>query len=191
MIYGWIYDNFGWFGLFGATVLFGFTFYAIFVQFSYYYYFVRQRSRYVPDYQESAHELRQARLWSIRNIVGNTLLILPVQLLIVFGWSKLYVDVAEYGLPYLLASSIGALAFAETAIYWLHRFLHVRPFYGWRTRFIIAFLRTHLDDRIRLQSVDSFIRSLPYHVYVFIVPTNVWVYFSLWVFIIVLDGDDS
>ena len=96
MVYSWLFGNFGWFGLFRATILFGFTFYAIFVNLSYYWYFVRGRAHYVPDYRESSHELQQARLWSSRNTVGNTLLVLPVQLLIVFGWWRLCPNVAEH-----------------------------------------------------------------------------------------------
>jgi Delta7-sterol 5-desaturase len=182
MIYSWLNGNFGWFGLFGATILFGFTFYAIFVNLSYYWYFVRQRAHYVPDYRESSHELQQARLWSIRNIIGNTLLVLPVQLLIVFGWSRLYPNVAEHGYSYLLASLIGAIAFAETAIYWLHRSLHVQPFYGWLHAVHHRFREPTSAIAYAFNPLDSFVQSLPYHVYVFIVPTNVWVYFALWMF---------
>jgi lathosterol oxidase len=182
MIYGWIYDNLGWAGISGVTLLSGLTFYAIVVQFSYYYYFVRHRGRYVPDYRESPDEMRQARLWTIRNLVGNTLLVLPIQLLIVFGWSKLYIDVGTYGWPYLLVSSIGALAFAETAIYWLHRMLHVRPLYSWLHAVHHRFREPTSMTSYAFNPVDSFIQSLPYHVYVFLVPTNVWVYLSLWTF---------
>ena len=63
MIYGWAYDNFGWVGLSVLTLLSGLALYGIVVQFSYYYYFVRHRDRYVPDYRESPRELRQARVW--------------------------------------------------------------------------------------------------------------------------------
>jgi hypothetical protein len=88
-------------------------------------------ARYVPDYRPSRTELRQARLWSIINIVGNSLLVFPVQLSIVLGWFRLYVGVTDHGWTYLMLSSIGAVAFAETAIYWSHQLLHARPFYGW------------------------------------------------------------
>src|SRR5215470_11832988 len=108
MIYNWLHDNFGWAGLLSATIAFGLAFCATVVQGSYCYYFVWYRAKYVPDYRESAYELRQARLWSLHNIVGNALLILPVQLMIVWGWSRLYLDVDAYGWPYLLVSLIGA-----------------------------------------------------------------------------------
>ena len=73
-------------------------------------------SNSVPDYRESAHEIRQAWRRSAYNIAGNTLPILPVQILIVSGQSRLY-DIHQYGIAYLAASAVGALAFAETAIY--------------------------------------------------------------------------
>jgi lathosterol oxidase len=182
MIYHWLYDQFGWLGLPGASMLFGFVFWAVFVHLSYQYYFVRHRDRYVPDYRESPDELRQARRWSFLNILGNALLLLPIQLLIVFNWSRLYLDVDDYGWPYLVMSSIGALAFAETGIYWAHRLLHVPPFYRWLHAIHHRFREPNPTAAYAFNPADSFFLSLPYHVYVFIVPTNFWVYFSLYVF---------
>ena len=182
MIYSWLYERLGSVGMFGATLLFGLTFYFVFVQFSYYYYFVRHRSRYVPDYRTSAEEIRQARLWSVRNIIGNAVLIYPIQLLIVFGWSRLYFGLDDRGWFYLVACFVGAIIFAETAIYWLHRALHVRPFYGWLHAVHHEFREPTSLAAYAFNPLDSFLQSLPYHVYVFIVPTNAWIYFGMWLF---------
>jgi Delta7-sterol 5-desaturase len=182
MIYSWLYERFGWLGLPAASALFGFAFWAVFVHLSYYYYFVRHRSRYVPDYREVVDELREARRWSFVNILGNALLLLPIQLLIVFNWSRLYLDVDQYGWPYLILSLIGALAFAESGIYWAHRLLHVQPVYRWLHAVHHRFREPNPSAAYAFNPVDSFFQSLPYHFYVFIVPTNLWVYFALYLF---------
>jgi lathosterol oxidase len=182
MFYGWLYDRFGWIGLPGASLVFGLTIWAVFVQLSYYYYFVRHRDQYVPDYQESADLLRKARNWSLVNILGNTLFLLPIQLLIVFKWSRLYVDIGEHSRIYLIISAVGALAFAETGIYWTHRVLHMQPFYRWFHAAHHQFREPTPHVAYAFNPVDSFLQSLPYHLYIFIVPTNVWVYFCLYGF---------
>jgi len=110
---------------------FGVLVYAVFVALSYHYFFVRHRVEYVPDYRPSRVELATACKWSICGVLGNALLLLPIQLMIAHGWSRLYVGLAERGWPVLLLSSLGAVAVAETGVYWTHRMLHTDPFFRW------------------------------------------------------------
>ena len=182
MIYVWLHAHLGWPGVIAITAGFGAAFYVIVAGLSYRHYFDRHREAYVPDYRAQPHELRQAWTWSAYNIAGNTLLILPVQVLIVAGQSRLYTDVNEHGLFYLAVSAIGALLFAETAIYWLHRMLHVRPLFRHLHAVHHRFREPNPMIAYAFHPVDSFTQSLPYHLYVFIVPTNFWVYFPLFIF---------
>jgi lathosterol oxidase len=182
MIYVWLQDQLGWAGLVAATAGFGFLFYALVAGASYHYFFRRHRERYVPDYQPKPRWLKRACTLSAWNILGNTLLILPVQVLIVTGHSRLYTDVAERGVPYLLLSALGALLFAETAIYWLHRMLHLRPLFRLLHAPHHRFREPNPLIAYAFHPVDSFTQSLPYHIYVFLVPTCFWVYFPLFIF---------
>ena len=182
MLYNWIYAYSGPAGIAGATLAFGFLFYFLFVQLSYQYYFVRNRDRYVPDYQMSPDELKDARRWSIKNILGNTLFVFPIQLLIVFGWSQLYVGLGDRGWLYLFVSAAGAIVFAESCIYWLHRALHLRPLYSRLHAVHHRFREPNSLVAYAFNPIDSFLQSLPYHVYIFLVPTNAWVYMGLWIF---------
>ena len=61
------------------------------------------------------HRIRSAVLWSVYGLLGNAVLVLPVQLLIVHGYVPLYHDVSAYGWLYLAASMIGAVAFSRTS----------------------------------------------------------------------------
>ena len=182
MIYTWLYQQWGWFGLLGTTALFGLAFYWLLVRSSYHYYFVRHRQKYVPDYEESIDELKSAKFWSLTNIVVTAFLVLPIQLLIVFNWSKLSVSVADYSWRDFVLSALGAVLFAETCIYWLHRMLHVPPFYRWLHVVHHRFHEPNPRAALAFHPLDSFIQALPYHVYVFLVPTHVVVYFALFTF---------
>jgi Delta7-sterol 5-desaturase len=182
VVYQWIYYKFSWPGLLGASLFFGLIFYICFVPLSYYYYFVRHRDDYVPDYHASPRLLALARRWSVWNILGNSALILPIQWLIGTGHSRLYDGVAAHGWGYLVLSAIGALAFAETAIYWIHRMLHV----GWFMRHLHAIHHRFREPTpvitYAFHPLDSFLQSLPYHLYAFVIPLNSLVYLAFFIF---------
>jgi len=66
-----------------ATSAFGLLLYSVVASLSYYVYFARNRERFVPTYKARPREIRSAVLWSIYGLLGNAVLVLPVQLLIV------------------------------------------------------------------------------------------------------------
>lgn len=49
----------------------------------------------------------------------------------IHGYSKLYSNVEEYGIPYMVLSFIGFLFFTDMCIYWIHRWEHHPLVYGW------------------------------------------------------------
>src|SRR5262249_14698378 len=140
------------------------------------------RERFVPGYRFDRRRIRLAILWSIYGLVGNAVLVLPVQLMIVHGYFPLYDEIDACGWLYLLVSCIGALGFAETCIYWIHRALH--------TSFLYRTLHVH-HHRFReptpyvafaFHPLDSFAQSTPYHLYALIVPLYGWAYLALFAF---------
>jgi lathosterol oxidase len=179
MIYHWLYEQYGWIGLLIATAVFGLVLYGVVASLSYYVHFVRYRDRFVPAYRACRGKIRRAVLWSVYGLLGNAILVLPVQLLIVYGYFPLYYDIRACGPPYLVASFVGAVIFAETCIYWIHRALH--------TGFLYRVLHVH-HHRFReptpyasfaFHPLDSFAQSVPYHVYAFFVPMYAWAYLAL------------
>ncbi|MEY9706414.1 sterol desaturase family protein [Bradyrhizobium diazoefficiens] len=182
MIYQGLHSHYGWTGLLVATALFGHLLYFTAASLSYYVYFVLGRDRFLPAYREDRKKIRGAILWSVYGLVGNAVLVLPVQLLIVHGYFPLYHAIGEHGVAYLIISCVSALVFAETCIYWIHRALH----FG----FLYRLLHVH-HHRFReptpyaafaFHPLDSFAQSLPYHVYALIVPMYDWAYLALFAF---------
>src|SRR5262249_12700335 len=182
MIYQWLHSHYGLAGLLIATTAFGLLLYFAAASLSYFIYFVHGRERFVPGYRFDRRRIRLAILWSIYGLVGNAVLVLPVQLMIVHGYFPLYDEIDACGWLYLLVSCIGALVFAETCIYWIHRALH--------TSFLYRTLHVH-HHRFReptpyvafaFHPLDSFAQSTPYHLYALIVPLYGWAYLALFAF---------
>ena len=186
MIYHWVYDVFGAPGLFGMTVIFGLVFVALLAGSSYLIFFVWHRRRFAPDYRPDTAENKGAVLWSCYSVAGNAVFVLPVQLLIVFGNSRIYYEIEDYGWGYLIASFLGAIVASETLIYWIHRALH--------TRFLYRTVHVH-HHRFReptplasvaFHPIDSFAQSFPYHIYALFVPVYFWLYLAMIVYVTLL-----
>lgn len=45
------------------------------------------------------------------------------------GWTKMYFDVEEFGIPYLLFTIVLVLLIHDTYFYWGHRFMHLKNIY--------------------------------------------------------------
>ena len=179
MLYTIIYGQYGWLGLIGVSLAFGFLLYASMAGLFYFYYFQLHRAWFLPSYRPDPTELRHAIRWSIYGTVGNAFLLLPIQLLVVHGYSRVYYDVAEQGWAYLPLSLAGVILFAETAIYWIHRALHTRVLYRWLHRHHHRYREPMPLASFAFHPIDSFAQSLPYHIFVFLLPLQDWIYVGL------------
>jgi lathosterol oxidase len=185
LLYHWLLDAYGPFGVFVATALSGLMFYLLLSGGSYLIFFVWKRDTFVPDYESDMAELRRSVKWALIGIAGNSILIFPVQMLIVGGYGQIYYSFDDYGLVFSLVSLVGAIVFTDTAIYWIHRALH--------TRFLYRTLHVHHHSfreptpmmSVSFHPLDSFTQSLPYHVYALLVPMHFSVYVGLVAFVTV------
>jgi lathosterol oxidase len=178
MIYQWLHSHYGWAGLLAATSAFALMSYFFIASFSYYIYFVRGRDRFVPGYRADRRQIRRAVLWSLYGTLGNAVFVLPIQLAIVHGYFPLYYDIASYGWLYLIASGVGAVIFAETCIYWIHRLLHLGFFYRTLHVHHHRFREPTPYTSFAFHPIDSFAQSVPYHVYALFVPMYAWTYLA-------------
>ncbi|KAA1467305.1 hypothetical protein DENSPDRAFT_832318 [Dentipellis sp. KUC8613] len=120
---------------------------------------------------------------SLRAFPGITLLTLPWFEAEVRGHSKLYSDVSEYGIAYLIFSVPFFLLFTDYAIYWVHRLLHHplvykhihKPHHKWLVPTPFASHAFHF--------VDGYLQSVPYHLFIFLFPLQRWLYLGLFVFV--------
>ena len=122
--------------------------------------------------------------YALRSIPGMILLTVPIMLLEVRGYSKLYVGVDGAKGWMMLAASIAAfLMFTDCLIYWIHWGLHSRILYKtlhkghhkWKVPTPFASHAFH--------PVDGWLQSLPYHLYPFLFPLHKVLYLALFVFV--------
>jgi len=100
------------------------------------------------------------------------------------GWSKLYESLDAYGgMWYIILTIPLYLLFTDTCIYWIHKWLHLPIFYGpihkTHHRWIVS---TPFASHA-FHPADGFLQSLPYHIYVFLIPLNKYVYLLLFFFV--------
>lgn len=185
MIYQWVHESYGPGGLFAMTVGAAFVLYGVLAGGSYWLFFLRMRRRFFPDYTPDPKEIRRSVAWSACSLLGNALLVLPIQLLIVYGNSHVYYDVAEYGWGYLGLSFVGIILVSETMIYWIHRGLHTRFLYRHVHVYHHKFHEPTPLMCLAFHPIDSFSQSLPYHLFALALPINFWLYLSLVLFVTV------
>ncbi|KAJ4320221.1 c-5 sterol desaturase [Neodidymelliopsis sp. IMI 364377] len=170
---------------FGACSL-----YFIFSALSYYLIFDR-RLEYHPRFLKN--QVRQEIKSSMTAVPFINLLTLPWFLAEVRGHSLLYGD-NKYGWSWLLVSTVLYMAFNDVAIYWIHRLEHHpsvykyihKPHHKWIVPTPWAALAFH--------PLDGYVQSLPYHIFVFLIPMNRYLYTLLFVAvqiwtIFIHDGD--
>ena len=115
----------------------------------------------------------------------------PIFVLEVRGYGRLYMDIGDDSANFLGVSNWGFIAlsivsflmFTDCLIYWIHRWLHHRWVYKyihkghhkWKVPTPFASHAFH--------PIDGFMQSLPYHIYPFIFPLHKVVYLVLFVFV--------
>lgn len=166
----------GWPGVYLALVTFGMLSYFVLSGGSYLWFFVLRRDKYVPDYKPDPKEIRASIKWAFYSIAGNAVLMMPLEVAMSRGYTKLYTRFDQYGYAYLLLTVVVELIVSETLIYWIHRGLHWRFFY--RTLHI-----SHHQFRsptplasVAFNPLDSFAQAFPHHLCVFLFPLNTYVY---------------
>jgi lathosterol oxidase len=139
--------------------------------------------RLLQHKQALPNQVRQEIACASYALVVMALLSVPIWLLEVRGYAKLYSSIDEYGWPYLLASVAGFLVFTDTCIYWIHRWFHhpaVYPYvhkehHKWKVPTPYASIAFH--------PVDGWSQALPYHVFVFLFPMQRHIYLALFVMV--------
>jgi len=116
------------------------------------------------------------------------LLTAPIVVLECQGYSQLYGPgtahgYSDYGHVYTIVTAAIFLLFTDMCIYWIHRGLHMKPFYQtlhkdhhkWKSPTPFASHAFH--------PVDGWVQSVPYHVFAFVVPMHKLVFLGLFIFV--------
>ncbi|ESP01970.1 hypothetical protein LOTGIDRAFT_206094 [Lottia gigantea] len=101
------------------------------------------------------------------------------------GYSKLYDNVHDwkhgwFGIVWSIATFI---LFTDMAIYWIHRWLHLKQVYKYLHKLHHKWKVTTPFASHAFHPLDGFIQSLPYHLYPFFFPLHKITYLVLFVFV--------
>lgn len=113
----------------------------------------------------------------------TTIITIPWFLAEIHGYSKLYNDVDEYGWGYLFLSLALFLAFTDMCIYWIHRWEHHPALYWWLHKPHHAWKIPTPYAAFAFHPLDGYFQSLPYHIFVFLFPMNVYMYLIAFVIV--------
>lgn len=126
------------------------------------------------------NQIRREIVLSLKSIPVMGVLTTPFFLGEVRGYSRLYqfteVDVR---LSDIIMSVIGFIVFTDTAIYWIHRWLHHPLVYAYVHKPHHQWIVTTPFASHAFHPLDGFLQSVPYHVYVYLFPMEEHLYFAL------------
>eukprot|EP01104_Vermistella_antarctica_P018734 TRINITY_DN7055_c0_g1_i1.p1 TRINITY_DN7055_c0_g1~~TRINITY_DN7055_c0_g1_i1.p1 ORF type:complete len:303 (-),score=78.34 TRINITY_DN7055_c0_g1_i1:100-1008(-) len=160
---------------FGAFVM-----YLLFATLSYYTLWDRtmeDHAKFLPN------QVRKEMTLSLTSMPIMAAFTIPILLAEVRGYSQLYDNWDDYGLPYYILSLFLFLVFTDFGIYWIHRWLHLpwlyknvhKPHHRWLLPTPFASHAFH--------PIDGFSQSVPYHIFVFCFPMHKWAYLGMFVFV--------
>jgi len=101
------------------------------------------------------------------------------------GYSKLYEGINGIaGWIYILFSVIVYLSWDDMCIYWIHRWIHHPKLYPYIHKPHHKWIVPTPFASYAFHPIDGFLQSLPYHVFIFIMPLHKFVYIGLFLIVI-------
>lgn len=128
------------------------------------------------------HQIRRELSVAIPSIFGMSLITLPLFLL-ELRYARLYRDVSEYGVPYMIFSTIVFFFVTDGLVYVAHRLLHTRLLYGPIHKLHHASVVCTPFASHAFHPVDGVAQSLPYHLMPFLMPIHSVQWICLFVFV--------
>ncbi|KAL9558057.1 hypothetical protein MBANPS3_001080 [Mucor bainieri] len=168
--------------LFLITCIFGWILYLATATLSYYLVFDH-------DYMKHPKFLKNQVRMEIECAVGAipwmTMLTLPFFTGEVLGKSMLYGGMPKnvYEWLYLAASVPSFLFFTDCGIYWFHRWMHHPLIYKHLHKLHHKWVIPTPFASHAFNPFDGFLQSLPYHLYVFMIPMNKYLYLFMFTFV--------
>lgn len=166
--------------LYLITWVFGLVIYFLFSTSSYVFFFDKDTFKH-PKFLKN--QIRQEISQTLVSLPVMAILTAPIFFIEVRGYSKMYIEVGDYGWTYLVFQFPLFLMFTDCGIYWIHRGLHHpliyrrlhKPHHKWIMPTPYASHAFH--------PFDGFAQSVPYHVFPFIFPLHKFAYLALFTFV--------
>jgi len=151
--------------------------YFSFCSLTYWYYFTpvaNNKAMWKYDGQQLREEIWTS-VWSGCIMAGMTA---PIEVAVVYGYGRVYANVSDYGIAYLVASVFLFFAFTDSTIYWIHRGLH-HPRLYWIHKLHHRYKNTTPYSAFSFHPLDGWLQGSPYHMFVFVFPMHKLLYFAV------------
>lgn len=129
-------------------------------------------SRLLPKGYVARVDLRREIATSVWSLLTMTAMSVAPEMGVQLGYSKVYHNVSDHGIPYLLLSPFLFLAFSDCLIYFLHRGLHHRLLYKYLHKPHHSFIHTSPFAAFAFHPVDGWVQGIPYHIFGFLFPMH-------------------
>jgi lathosterol oxidase len=169
------------FSLFWITWGLGIIMYFILATYSYYFIFDHRTMKH-PKFLKN-----QIRMEIVQSLISTPIMVgltIPIFLLELRGYGKLYENISDHGWGYFFLQFPLILLFTEYLSYYLHRSLHEVPFlYTWIHKSHHRLVMPTPFASLAFSPIDGFVQSLPYHFFPMIFPFHKYAYIALFTFI--------
>lgn len=134
------------------------------------------RSHFFPvslrntDTNALSRQIKNEVCLSLKAIPVIGLFTAPLSLAAHLGYSRLYHDISDFGVLYLIFSVFLFLLVTDTMIYWIHRILHIPVFYVHLHKSHHRYQYTTPFSAYAFHPVDAVLQTLPYYLFIFMFP---------------------
>eukprot|EP00190_Bangiopsis_sp_CCMP1999_P001704 CAMPEP_0198730974 /NCGR_PEP_ID=MMETSP1475-20131203/27349_1 /TAXON_ID= ORGANISM="Unidentified sp., Strain CCMP1999" /NCGR_SAMPLE_ID=MMETSP1475 /ASSEMBLY_ACC=CAM_ASM_001111 /LENGTH=274 /DNA_ID=CAMNT_0044493867 /DNA_START=56 /DNA_END=877 /DNA_ORIENTATION=+ len=135
-------------------------------------FFVLLRKKFIPDYKPNYKDMRREISMSLTSLVVMAAMVAPFEMGIIYGHSRLYTDVRQYGIVYFLISPLLFILFSDFIIYWVHRWLHHGLIYKHIHKPHHSFIHTTPFAAFAFHPIDGFAQGVAYQIFVFCFPLH-------------------
>jgi len=147
--------------------------YFLFCSLTYYIYYIREnKARWKFEPGQIRNEIFTS-MWSMVIMAGLTA---PIEVAVIYGHTRVYHRVEDYGWLYFFFSVPLFLVFTDSLIYWIHRGLH-HPLLYFIHKLHHRYKETTPYSAFSFHPLDGWSQGLPYHLFVLVFPMHNLLYF--------------
>lgn len=114
--------------------------------------------------------------FSVRSLAIMSALSVPLEVGVQLGYSKVYDNVSQFSVAYLLLSPVLFLLVSDCAIYFIHRGLHHRSIYKYIHKPHHSYIHTTAFAAFAFHPLDGFFQGVSYQLFVYIFPLHTTVH---------------
>ncbi|DBA03114.1 TPA: hypothetical protein N0F65_003361 [Lagenidium giganteum] len=129
------------------------------------------------------NQIREEIMFSVQSIPIMALMSVPCFMLEVRGYTKLYKNVDDYGVPFMIFSVFWFLFVVDFLVYCAHNWLHWRSVYAWLHKSHHRFIVPTPFASHAFHPLDGFVQGVGYHIYVMFFPIHRVLFLTLFVLI--------